>query len=318
MKRLLGAVLLATLSYVQPAMAAYPDKPVRVVVPYQAGQGTDVAARFLAERLTTSLGQAFIVENHPGAEGNIGASYAARATPDGYTILMGTNATNLLNQYLYGSLTYNPEKDFDPVILVSSFPMVLLAPAQSPYRNLDDLLKAVRAKPDKVDVSMPSTTARLVLELLKKQTATRISGIPYKGSGTAMTDLVGGQVSVGIDTISAARGLIESGKLKPLAVTSLKPSKLLPGVPAVAEEGVPGFQVIAWNAVYVPRGTPPAVVDTLNKELSKILKQPDVQKRLLELGHETAGGTPGDLAGFAQGERKKWAPLIDEAGLKVD
>jgi len=318
MKRLLGAALLATLSHVQPATAAYPDKPVRVIVPYQAGQGTDVAARFLAERLTVSLGQAFIVENHPGAEGNIGASYAARATPDGYTILMGTNATNLLNQFLYGSLTFNPEKDFDPVILVSSFPMVLLAPPKSPYRNLADLLKAVRAKPDKVDVAMPSTTARLVLELLKKQTSTHISGIPYKGSGTAMTDLIGGQVAIGIDTISAARGLIDSGKLKPLAVTSLKSSALLPGVPAVAEEGVKGFQVIAWTAVYVPHGAPPAVVNTLNGELSKILKQPDVQKRLLELGHEPAGGTPGDLASFAQAERRKWAPLIDEAGLKVD
>jgi len=133
-----------------------------------------------------------------------------------------------------------------------------------------------------------------------------------------MTDLIGGQVAIGIDTISAARGLIDSGKLKPLAVTSLRQSALLPGVPAVAEEGVKGFQVIAWTAVYVPHGTPPAVVNTLNGELSKILKQPDVQKRLLELGHEPAGGTPGDLASFAQGERKKWAPLIDEAGLKVD
>ncbi|AKQ55834.1 Bug family tripartite tricarboxylate transporter substrate binding protein [Bordetella hinzii] len=317
MKRLLIAVCMATLSW--PAMAdTYPSRPVRVIVPYQAGQGTDVATRFLAEHLARALGQSFVIENRPGAGGNIGASEVARAAPDGYTLVMGTNATHVLNQFLYSNLNFNPEKDFDPVMLVSSFPMVFLAPAGSPYRNLQDLLKASRAKPDSVDVGLPSTTARLVLELLEKQSTTRISGIPYKGSATAMTDLLGGRVALGIDTISAARSFIDSGKLKPLAVTSLKPSELLPGVPAAASEGVTGFQVIAWNALFAPHGTPPAVIKTLNEQLARILERPEVRKRLLELGHEPAGGSPGELAAFAQSERKKWGPLIEEAGLKAD
>lgn len=319
MKRLLAAVGIAMLFFATSAMAAsYPSKPVRVIVPYQAGQGTDVATRFLAEYLSRALGQAFIVENRPGAGGNIGASEVARAAPDGYTLLMGTNATHVLNQFLYSSLPFNPEKDFEPVMLVSSFPMVLLAPPQSPYANVQDVLKASRAKPDSVDVGMPSTTARLVLELLEKQTATRIAGIPYKGSSTSMTDLIGGRVAIAIDTISASRSFIDSGKLKPLGVTSLKPTALLPGVAPVASQGVEGFQVIAWNGLYVPHGTPPAVIHTLNDTLAGILRQPEVQRRLLELGHEPAGGSPGELAAFASSERKKWGPLIHEAGMKAD
>ncbi|KMM25392.1 twin-arginine translocation pathway signal [Bordetella pseudohinzii] len=308
---------MATLSW--PAMAdTYPSRPVRVIVPYQAGQGTDVATRFLAEHLARALGQSFVVENRPGAGGNIGASEVARAAPDGYTLVMGTNATHVLNQFLYSNLNFSPAKDFEPVMLVSSFPMVFLAPAGSPYRNLQDLLKASRAKPESVDVGLPSTTARLVLELLEKQSATRISGIPYKGSATAMTDLLGGRVALGIDTISAARSFIDSGKLKPLAVTSIKPSELLPGVPPAANEGVTGFQVIAWNALYAPHGTPQDVIKTLNGQLARILTQPDVRKRLLELGHEPAGSSPAELAAFAQSERKKWGPLIEAAGLKAD
>ncbi len=319
MKRLLSAALLAALSCLRPAWAdTYPSKPVRFIVPYQAGQGTDVASRLLAEQLGKALGQSFVVENRPGAGGNIGAAEVGRARPDGYTILMGTNGTHVLNQYLYDSLPFDPDKDFEPVMLVSAFPMVLLTPPGSPYKTLPDLLKAARAKPDGVDVGLPSTTARLVLELLKKQTATRIAGIPYKGSSTAMTDLLGGRLGVTVDTVSAARAFIDSGKLIPLNVTSLKTSALLPGVPPVAEQGVPGFQVIAWNGVYVPHGTPPAVVKTLNDALAGILRQPEVRKRLLELGHEPMGGSPDELRSFAASERKKWAPLIVEAGIKPD
>jgi len=319
MKRLFAALMLIALPFGQVAVAAsYPEKPVRVIVPYQAGQGTDVATRFLAEHLTKALGQTFVVENRPGAGGNIGAAEAARAAPDGYTILMGTNGTHVLNPYLYSSLTFSPEKDFDPVILVSTFPMVLVTPPESAYTNVKTLLEAASAKPDSINVGMPSTTARLVLELLKKQTGTRIAGIPYKGSSTVMTDLIGGRVAISIDTVSASRSLIDGGKIKPIAVTSLKPSALLPGVPSVADTGVNDFQVVAWNGVYAPHGTPPAVIKTLNTALADILKQPDVQKRLLQLGHEPAGGSPKDLGDFAESERKKWAPIIKTAGLKAD
>ena len=319
MRRLLTAVMFATLSVSQPAIAAsYPDKPVRVIVPYQAGQGTDVATRFLAERLTKALGQTFVVENRPGAGGNIGTAETARAAPDGYTIMMGTNGTHVLNQYLYKNISFNPEKDFDPVILVSTFPMVLVTPPDSPYTDVQSVLAAAKAKPDSVDIGLPSTTARLVLELLKKQTSTDFTGIPYKGSSTLLTDLIGGRVKLAIDTVSASRAMIDAGKIKALAVTSLKPSALLPGIPSVAEEGVDGFQVVAWNGIYAPHGTPDEAINALNSAIAKIIKQPDVQKRLLELGHEPAGGTPEDLAMFAESERKKWAPVIKEAGLQVE
>jgi tripartite-type tricarboxylate transporter receptor subunit TctC len=313
------AALAASLLIVPPAAAqGYPSKPVRIIVPYQPGQGTDVATRYLAEHLSKATGQTFFVENRAGAGGNIGTLEAARATPDGYTLLMGTNGTHVLNQYLYAAMPFDPEKDFEPVMLVSSFPMVLLAPASSPYANLADLLADAKARPDMVNVALPSTTARLVLELLKQQSGTTVRGIPYKGSGTSMTDLIGGQVGVAIDTVSASRSFIASGKLRALGVTSLKPSALLPGVKPVAAQGVDGFQVVAWNALYVPHGTPPAVAQKLSIELGKLLAQPEVRQRLLDLGHEPAAGSSAELADFAKAERQKWGPLITRVGLKAE
>lgn len=315
----LVAALAATVALAQPAAAQnYPTRPVKIIVAYQPGQGTDVATRYLAEHLGKAMGQTFIVENRAGAGGNIGTSEAARGAPDGYTLIMGTNGTHVLNQFLYATMPFDAEKDFEPVMLVSTFPMVLLTNPTSPYGTLAELLAAARAKPDAVDVGLPSTTARLVLELLKQQSGTSIRGIPYKGSGTSMTDLIGGQVPLAIDTVSASRAFVASGKLKALGVTSLKESALLPGVRTVAAQGVEGFQVLAWNGLYVPRGTPAAVVQKLATELGKILARPEVRQRLLELGHEPEGGSAADFAEFARTERKKWGPLIAKAGLKAE
>lgn len=314
-----AALLGATLLFSQPAAAqAYPARPVRIIVPYQPGQGTDVATRYLAEHLGKALGHSVVVDNRAGAGGNIGSAEAARAPADGYTLLMGTNGTHVLNQYLYASMPFDAEHDFEPVMLISSFPMVVIANANAPFNTLAELLAEARAKPDTVNVALPSTTARLVLERIRQQGGTTLRSIPYKGSGTSMTDLIGGQVPVAIDTASAARPFIASGKVKALGVTSLTPSALLPGVKPVAEQGLPGFQVVAWNGLYAPRGTPPAVVNRLNAELSKILAQPEVRQRLLELGHETVGGPAADLGGFARSERAKWGPLIAQAGLKAE
>ena len=315
MKKLLAALMLTALPFSHAATAAYPDKPVRIIVPYQAGQGTDVATRFIAERLGKALGQTFIVENRPGAGGNIGASETARATADGYTIMMGTNGTHVLNPYLFKTIPFDAAKDFDPIMLVSTFPMVIVTPPDSPYKDIKSLLDDAKSKPGSIDIGLPSTTARLVLELLKAQTSTNITGIPYKGSSTVMTDLIGGRVALSIDTISAARALIDGKKIKPVAVTSSKPTALLPGIPTVAESGVKDFQVVAWNGMYAPHGTPAEAIKTLNEALGKILAEPDVKERLLQLGHEPAGGSPEDLATFAQSEREKWAPIIEGAGL---
>lgn len=315
------ASVLAASALTAPAVAApppYPSKPVKIIVPYQAGQGTDVATRYLADFLTKAMGQSFVVENRPGAGGNIGAAEVARAAPDGYTLLMGTNGTHALNQYMYNAMPFDPDKDFDPVMLVSTFPMVVLSLPSSPYATLADLQDAAKARPDAVTVGLPSTTARLVFELLRQQGVNSIRAIPYKGSGTSMTDLIGGQVAVAIDTVSASRPFIASGKVKALGVTSLKPTPLLAGVKPIAAQGVDGFQVVAWNAVYAPRGTPAAVVQRINSELGKVLARPEVRQRLLELGHEPAGGTPAELADFARAERHKWGPLIEKVGLKAE
>lgn len=316
--KVLGA-LIASVAMAQSAVGqAYPSKPLRVVVPYQAGQGTDVAARLLAEHLGKALGQPIVVENRAGAGGNIGASEAARAPADGYTLVMGTNGTHVLNQFLYASMPFDPEKDFEPIGLISTFPMVVFANPSVPYNSVADLLADAKARPDAVDIALPSTTARLVLELLREKSATRIRDVPYKGSGTAMTDIIGGQVQIGIDTASAVRAFVASGKVKALGVTSLQASPLLPQVKPIAAQGLEGFQVVAWNALYAPRGTPPAVLQKLSTELARIMAQPDVRQRLLELGHEPAGGTPKELADFARSERQKWGPLVKNAGLKAD
>jgi len=179
-----------------------------------------------------------------------------------------------------------------------------------------ELVEAAKAKPDKVDVALPSTTARLVFELLKERTGAPLFGVPYKGSATAMQEVTGGQLPVIIDTATATRGQVAGGKLKPLGITTLKSSELLPGVKSVAEQGFPGFEVTAWNALYAPKGTPKAIVDRLNAEIARILAQPETRQRLLQIGFEPAGGSPEQLAAFEKRERAKWEPVIKAAGLK--
>lgn len=296
----------------------YPARPVRIIVAYQAGQGTDVATRFVAEQLSKAIGQSFFIENRAGAGGNVGTAEAARAAPDGYTLTMGTSGTQTMNPFLYASTGYDAEKAFEPIILVSRFPMVIAAGPSATFKSVTEALEAARANPKSADMAMPSTTARLVVELLKERTGISLFGVPYKGSPAAATDVLGGQLPLLIDTISAAKPGLASGKLRALAVTSAKPSALLPGVPTVAEQGVPGFDVSAWNALYAPKGTPAAVITRLNAEVAKVLAQPDTQQRLLQLGHEPVGGTPAELAAFEKTEREKWGPIIRKAGLKAD
>ena len=310
----LAGLVLATAAAAQ----AYPTKPVKIIVAYQVGQGTDVATRYFADQLAKALGQNFIVENRPGAGANLGTEIAARSTPDGYTLTMGTNATHGVNQFLYSSVTFDAEKDFEPIILTGTFPMVISANPATGFNSLSDLIASAKANPRSADIAMPSTTARLVFEFLKERTNAPLFGVPYKGSATAMTEAIGGQIPAIIDTVTALRGHIDGGRLKPLAVTSLKTSELLPGVKSVAEQGVPGFEVIAWNALYAPKGTPPAIINLLNSQMQKILAQQETRQRLLALGYEPAGGTPLQLAEFGRAERRKWGPLIKAAGIKAE
>jgi tripartite-type tricarboxylate transporter receptor subunit TctC len=317
MKRIVSALM--TLLLALPAAAqTYPAKPVRMIVPYQAGQGTDVAARLFSEQLGKALGQQFFVDNKPGAGGNIGTEAAAKSPADGYTLLMGTVATQTMNEFLYPSIGYDSDKDFAPIVLVGMLPMVISAFPEFPAKTIAELVAAAKAQPDKINIALPSTTARIVFELLKARTGAPLFGVPYKGSATAMTEVTGGQLPLIIDTATATRGQASAGKLRPLAITTLKSSELLPGVKSVAEQGVAGFEVTAWNAIYAPRGTPKAIVDQLNAEVMKILAQPETRQRLLQIGFEPAGGSPEQLAAYEKQERAKWEPLIKAAGLKGD
>ncbi|MBN9407741.1 MAG: tripartite tricarboxylate transporter substrate binding protein [Burkholderiales bacterium] len=297
---------------------AWPSKPIRIIVAYPAGQGTDIATRYLAEQMARDLGQPIVIDNRPGAGGNLGTELTAQAAPDGYTLTMGTNATHVLNQFLYSRLAFDPEKDFEPVALVGTFPMVIAVSSTSSLHSAAEVVSAVKANGRSADIALPSTSARLVVELLKERSATPLFGVPYKGAATAITDVIGGQMPVIVDTPTSLRPHIAGGKLRAIAVTSSQPSSLVPGVKTVAEQGFAGFEVIAWNALYAPRGTPPQVVAALNGAINKALQRPETRQRLLELGFEPAGGPASQLADFTKAERRKWQPLIAAAGLKAD
>ena len=315
----LGVVLLgATVGGAVQAQLPYPNKPIRIVVAYAAGQGTDIATRYLADQMGKDLGQPIVVENKPGAGGNLGTEMTALAAPDGYTLTMGTNATHALNAFLYAKVPFEAERDFEPIGLVGTFPMIVAVNANAPYTSLAQLLDTARGNPRSADIAMPSTTARLVVELLKERSSFPLFGVPYKGSGNAMTDVLGGQLPVVVDTPTALRSHIASGKVRAIAVTSERASNLAPGVKTVSEQGYPGYEVVAWNALYAPRGTPAQVIATINAAMNKALARPETRQRLLELGFEPAGGAPGDLANFAKSERTKWGPVIKSAGLKAD
>ncbi|MES2227283.1 MAG: tripartite tricarboxylate transporter substrate binding protein [Pseudomonadota bacterium] len=314
-------LLVAAAMFPLPLLAtaqSYPTRPVRIVVPYPPGQGTDVSARYFAEKLSKALGQTVYVENKAGAGGNIGADLVAKAPPDGYTLIMGTNATHAQNAFLFSSVPFDAAKDFEPIILTGVVPMVIAANPSFSASTVQELIAMAKSQPGKIDVALPSTSARIVLELLRERAQTPLFGVPYKGSAAATTDVLGGQLPLTIDTVTAMLPQITAGKLKVIAITSLKGSDLMPGVKSVAEQGVPSFEMIGWNALYAPRGTPAAIIRTLNAEMVKILAQPDTRERMLQIGFEPAGGSSDQLREFANKERAKWGPLIKAAGIKVD
>ncbi|MDP3204878.1 MAG: tripartite tricarboxylate transporter substrate binding protein [Hydrogenophaga sp.] len=319
--RILNLILTATFTLTTSVAAnaqTYPQRPIKIIVAYAAGQGTDIATRYLAAQMAVDLGQPIVIENKAGAGGNLGTELAKQAAPDGYTLTMGTNATHVLNQYLYTKLSFDPAQDFEPIALVGTFPMVMAVNASSPLTSAAELVSLARSNPRSADIAMPSTTARLVVELLKDRTSVPLFGVPYRGSANAMSDLLGGQVPAIVDTPTALRPLLASGRVRALAVTSAQPSGLVPGVKTVAEQGFSDFEVVAWNALYAPKGTPQDIVTKLNASLNKVLAKPETRQRLLDLGFDPAGGTPARLAAFAVNERRKWEPVIKRAGIQVD
>lgn len=296
----------------------YPNRPIKLVVPYAPGQGTDVLSRTIAERVSAAIGQPIVVENRPGAGANIGADFVAKSAGDGYTLLMGTNATHAMNAAMYPSLPFDPVRDFVPVMLVGTLPMLLSAGPTFGAASLREIAAMAKAKPGSINVALPSTTARVVVELLRQGENIDLFGVAYKGSGAALTDLIGGQVQLMVDTVTASMPQVAAGKIRAIAVSTGQRTELAPGVPTFAESGIPGFDLVAWNALFAPRGTPPEVVSLLNAEVARALAQPEVRARLLRMGFEPGGGSPDRLRAFVESESQRWGQAIRKAGIKAD
>jgi len=270
-----SAVVLAALSPVAAAQN-YPTKPIRLVVPFPAGGTTDILARAAAQKLSEALGQQVVVDNRPGAGGNIGADIVAKSAPDGYTLLMGTVGTHAINPSLYTKMPYDHFKDFVPVVLVAGVPNVLVVTPSLPVNSVQDLIKLAKEKPGQINFasSGSGTSIHLSGELFKTMTGVEMTHVPYKGSSPALTDLMGGQVQLMFDNLPSALPQIKGGKLRAIAVTSTKRAPALPDIPTMAESGLPGFEASSWFGVLAPAGTPPAVVTRINTEINKWLQSP--------------------------------------------
>jgi tripartite-type tricarboxylate transporter receptor subunit TctC len=297
----------------------YPKKPVTIVVPYPPGGPTDIVARVVGQKLGERLGQQVIVDNRPGAGGNIGAALVARAAPDGYTLLLGTTA-HAINPSVFPAMNYDILKDFSPVVLLTSLPLVVITNASVPARNVQELVALAKSKQGQLTYASSGNgqSTHLAAELFKTMTGAPMTHVPYKGSAPALTDVAGGQVSVMFDTMLSAMPHIKSGRLKALAVTSAKRSASAPELPTVAESGVPGYEAVAWSGLLAPAHTPPEIVTKLNSEINAILSQPDVQKRFLNDGAEPVGGSPEQFATHISSEVRKWASVAKLSGAKVD
>jgi tripartite-type tricarboxylate transporter receptor subunit TctC len=313
-QRTLGLLLFASAALAQ--AQAYPSKPVRLIVPYAVGQGTDIASRYLADELGKELKQPVFVDNRPGAGGNVGTQLAAHAAADGYTLLIGTNATHAANSFLYANPGYAVE-DFEPIGMIGVLPLVYVASNTSPVNDIQDLIRASRAKPDALNVAISTTTCRVAHELFKQRAQASLFPVDFKGSAQALTAVIGGQVEFMVDTITSLRQAIAGGQLKALGVTSAHRSKLLPGVKSVAEQGVPDYELVGWTVLYAPKGVPADVLRTLSAAVDKVVARSDVQEKLLQMGIEAQVKSGEALKTFGAAEMEKWGRLIRDAGLKA-
>ena len=309
------------------AQAAWPAKPVRIVVPFAAGGTTDILARAVAQELTKSLGQSFVVDNKPGAGGNIGADLVAKAAPDGYTLLMGTVGTHAINKSLYAKMPYDPQKDFQPVTLVAGVPNVMVVNAEKAaarkIATVQDFIKYAKANPGKLNMASSGngTSIHLAGELFKSMTGIYLTHFPFQGSNPALFSLMSGDMDVMFDNLPSAMVHIKSGKLKALAVTSATRSAALPDVPTVEEAGGPslkGFEASSWFGLLAPAGTPMDIVNRIQQETAKALATPAMKERLLAQGAIPSGNTPAQFAQMIDREMKKWAPVVKASGAKVD
>jgi len=296
---------------------AYPSKTIKLIIPYAAGQGTDVLGRYIGDVLSAELKQPIFVENRPGANGNVGASTAAHSPADGYTLMLGTNATNAANAFMFSNPGYKVE-DFEPIGMIGVLPLVYVANNNSLVNNIQDLIGAARAKPAELNIAISTTTCRVADELFKLRGEVSMFPVDFKGSSQSLAAVMGGQVEFMVDTITSLRPAITAKQVKALGVTSMHQSKLLPGVKSLAEQGVAGYDLAGWTVLYVPKGVSAEVVATLSAALNKVLARSDVQEKLLLLGVEPQVKSDEELKAFLASEKEKWGRLIRSAGIVVN
>jgi len=298
----------------------YPNRTVRIIVPFAPGGSTDVVARILADKLGTELKQSFVVENRSGAGGNIGADAVAKASPDGYTLLMGTTGVLAINKYLYKEMSFDPERDLVPVSYTSLITNILVVNPQVPAKTVSELVALARAKPGSLTFasSGAGSSTHLSAELFKSMAGVDILHVPYKGSSQAITDLMGGQVTMLFDNAPSSIPFVEQGKLLALAVTSTKRLPNLPDVPTLDEAGVKGYESLSWSGIMAPAGTPKRVIDKLNAAIEKILRDPDVKQRFASLGVEPVGGPPEAFSRHIRAESEKWARVVKTANITLN
>ncbi|MEO8133935.1 MAG: tripartite tricarboxylate transporter substrate binding protein [Betaproteobacteria bacterium] len=321
LRPLLHSLLLLLAVAAWPAGAqTYPTHPVRLVVPFPAGGTTDILARAIAQKLSDALGQQFVVDNRPGAGGNIGADIVAKSPPDGYTLLMGTVGTQSINVSLYAKMPYDAAKDFAPVVLVAGVPNVLVVNPAVPVKTVPELIALAKEKPGAINFASSGngTSIHLSGELFKSLTGVQMAHVPYKGSSPALTDLIGGQVQIMFDNLPSALPHIKGGKLRAVAVTSTKRAPVLPDLPTIAESGVPGFEASSWFGILAPAGTPRDIVTRINAEANKALQSADMKDKLLAQGAEAVGNTPEYFGDYIRTETVKWAKVVKDSGAKVD
>lgn len=320
MARLVAALVVTSLTTIAAAQDYPGNKPIKLVVPFPAGGGTDIFARVIGNKLAETLKWVVVVDNKPGAGGNIGIDAVAKSPPDGYTIGLGQTSNLAINPSLYAKLPYDPLKDLVPIVLVADAPLVLVVPANSPFKTVADVVAAAKKKPGDVTFGSPGngTVAHLTGELFQMAAGVKFQHIPYKGSAQALTDLMGGQVQAYMSSIPTALSHIKGGKLRALAVTSPKRVPSLPDVPTIAEAGYKGFDANTWFGLVAPAGTPAPIVTKINAEVNRILKMPDVKEKFAAEGGGPIGGSSQEFAALLKSDYVKWGKVVKDSGAKLD
>ncbi len=294
----------------------YPSRAISIVVPFGPGSGTDVGARLIGQKLSEALGRPVTIDNKPGANGAIAAELVSRAKPDGYTLVMGTNSTHGANPALVRELRYDPIKGFEPVTRVAVFTSIIVANPALPVNNMRELI--AYGKANELTLATGNASGVVMSETLARQVGWKLLRVPFKSNPPAMTEVVAGRVNMMFTDIAAAQGLLKSGSLKPMAVTSLKRSALMPDLPTIAESGVPDYDLSGWIALFAPAGTPKPIVERLNAEVTKVLQLPEIRVRLLDLGAEPSPMPVVEFTAWVQQEVNKWTRLVREAGIQPE